>query len=410
MAYGHDNDATDAGQFGGRHSASRPANNLEDVFDDPAHGEIGRDRLGVHFAWEGVLLLGVLALGYLLFANHREALRGDSLKVILVTWAALGILALGAAATLRVGAVNLALGSIAAASGLYYAQHSTDRLLSTAIWPLLLGLAVGAGIAVLVVGFHVPGWAGSLVGALVAIAWIEKNFSGPVDVADGGFNPADQAYYLAGGFALLSIVGGLLCLIKPVRRGVGRFRPVGDPASRRGGLAATVTSGGLILSGGLAAIAGIVAGAAAGVANEQVPAVSGLQATALAIGAALVGGISAFGRRGGVFGTLLATALITLLTVYGQQENWGISPWVLAAGAIAAGLVVTRLVETFGRPLSMDDGPDDWSDVGIASTSTWSSTPASTTAADTWSGLSAQPTSPATTTTSQWGAETDRWR
>jgi ribose/xylose/arabinose/galactoside ABC-type transport system permease subunit len=412
MAYGHDNDATDAGQFGGRHSAaSRPATNLEDVFDDPAHGEIGRDRLGVHFAWEGVLLLGALALGYLLYANHRDAMRGDSLKSMLVSWTILGVLAVAASITLRVGAVNLALGSIAAASSLYYAQHGADGLVETSVWPVLLGLAVGAAIALLVVGFHVPGWAGSIVGALVAIAWIEKNFQGPIEVA-GTENPNDQAYYWIGGFVLISVIGGLLCLIKPVRRGVGRFRPVGDPAVRRGGVAATLTSAGLILSGGLAALAGVLAGAAAGVANEQVPApVTGLQATALAIGAALVGGASAYGRRGGVFGTVLATALVTLLIVYGQQENWGISPWVLAAGAIATGLIVTRLVETFGRPLSMDDGPDDWSDVGIASTSSWSSTTPSTTAADTWSGLSSQPTSPATTTsTSQWGAETDRWR
>ena len=95
----------------GRHSAPRSATNLEDVFDDPAHGEIGRDRLGVHFAWEGVLLLGALALGYLLYANHRDALRGDSLKTMLVAWATLGVLAARCFDTLRVGAVNLALGS-----------------------------------------------------------------------------------------------------------------------------------------------------------------------------------------------------------------------------------------------------------------------------------------------------------
>ena len=76
-------------------------------------------------------MLGALALGYLLYANHRDALRGDSLKTMLVAWATLGVLALAASITLRVGAVNLALGSIAAASALYYAQHGADGVVET---------------------------------------------------------------------------------------------------------------------------------------------------------------------------------------------------------------------------------------------------------------------------------------
>ncbi|HCT79885.1 MAG TPA: ABC transporter permease [Micromonosporaceae bacterium] len=407
MAYERDTDATDAGQFG-RHSLSRPPSvtNLEDVFDDPAHGEIGRDRLGVHFAWEGVLALGAIALGYLLFANHRDAISGGALKTLLVFGAVLGLLALAASISLRVGAPNLALGSVAVASALYYAQKSGGGLIPTATWPVVLALALGVGMAVLVVGFQVPGWAGSLVATLVAIAWIQNRFQSPLSVA-GEFDPTKHAYYLIGGFVLLSLVGGLLGLIKPIRRGVGRFRPVGDPASRRGGVAASVTSLGLILSTVLAAIAGIVMAAAAGAANEQITPSAGLEFTGLALGIALLGGASAYGRRGGVFGTVLATTVITLLITYGEQANWKISIWVLAAGAVGTGLVVTRLVETFGRPLSLDDGPDDWSDVGVGGTSSWSAAPPVT---DAWSGLSA-PTSPAAgTTTSQWGAETDRWR
>ena len=261
----------------------------------------------------------------------------------------------------------------------------------------------------LVVGFHVPGWAGSLVGALVAIAWIEKKFQSPIEVA-GDFNPNDQAYYLIGGVVLISIVGGLLCLIKPIRRGVGRFRSVGDPATRRGGLAATVTSVGLVGSSGLAALGGNSfraccrcrqrAGAAPG---------TGFEWTALAIGAALVGrGQRLRPPRRGVRHAARKRC-DHLADHLWPAKRLGHLLAVLAAGAMATGLIVTRLVETFGRPLSLDDGPDDWSDVGIASTTSWSTHP-TTTAADTWSGLSAQPTSPATTTTSPWGAETDRWR
>lgn len=409
MVYGRDNDATDAGQLSGRHSLSRSSSvtNLDDVFDDPAHGDVGRDRLGVHFAWEGVLLLAVLVLGYLLFANYREAVSGEPLKALLVSIAALGLLAFGASMSLRVGAPNLAIGSIAVASGLYYADKSNSQgLVSTAIWPLMISLAIGVGIAVLVVGFQVPGWAGSLVATLVVIAWIQNKFSDAVSVG-GEYDPIEHSYYLLGGFIVLSLVAGLLGIIKPVRRGIGRFRPTGDPAERRGGMAGTVTSIGLICSTVLASIAGIILAAAAGSADESFRPTLGLEWTALALGAALVGGVSAFGRRGGVFGTILGTALVALVTTYGDHAGWRISVWALAAGTLGTGLVVTRLVETFGRPLTIGDGPDDWSDVGVGGTG-WSTAP---TSGDPWTGLSSAPSSPppTTTTTTQWG-DTDRWR
>lgn len=406
MVYGRDSDATDAG-LSGRHSLSRSGSvaNLDDVFDDPAHGDVGRDRLGVHFAWEGVLLLGAVVLGYLLFANHRDAVTGAGLKELLVFGSVIGMLALGAAISLRVAAPNLALGSIAMASGLYYAKHGGETIISSSITPLAVAMGVGLGIALIVVGFHVPGWAASLVAALVAIAWIQHQFQSDISVS-GDFNPNNRAYYLFGGFAVLSIVAGLLGLIKPIRRGVGRFRPVSDPAVRRGGLAATVTALGLVLSSGLAAAAGIILAAAAGTAGRMVSPSTGIEFTALALGAALVGGVSAFGRRGGVFGTILGTVLIVLVMTYGTRAGWNISDLVLAAGAVTTGLIVTRLVETFGRPLELG-GPDDWSDVGVGGTTGWSTAASG----DPWSGLSSAPASPSptTTTTTQWG-DTDRWR
>lgn len=409
MVYGRDTDATDVGQLTGRHSLSRsgPANNLDDVFDDPMHGEIGRDRLGVHFAWEGVLLLGVVVLAYLLFAGYPSAVKGEGLESLLVFGSALGFLAFGAAMSLRVGAPNLALGPVALASGLYYAKNGDSTIISASIQPVLVAMAIGLGIAVLVVGFHVPGWAASLVATLVAVAWIQNRFPRAVSV-EGTFEPNDRAYYLFGGFAVLSLVAGLLGLIKPIRRGVGRFRPISDPALRRGGVAATVTTLGLVMSTGLAAVGGIIMAAAAGAAGDDVVPGVGLELTALAMGAALVGGVSAFGRRGGVFGTILGTAILVLLITYNREAGWKISDWVLAAGAVGTGLIVTRLVETFGRPLALDEGPEDWSDVGVGGTTGWSTAP---TSGDPWAGLSSAPSSPppTTTTTTQWG-DTDRWR
>lgn len=409
MVFERDADATTAGFSSGRHSFSRTAN-LDDVFDDPAHGQVGRDRLGVHFAWEGVLLLGVVVFGYLLYANHRAAVTGEGLKELLVAISALGLLTFGAAMSLRVAAPNLALGPIAAAASFWYAQKGDSGWIASTIWPLTLALAVGLGIAILVVGFHIPGWAGSLVAALVVMGWsASRNGAGPFEV-NGDFAPSGKAYYLLGGFLALSLVAALLGLIKGIRRGVGRFRPVGDPALRRGGLAASVTIIGLLGSSALAAGAGIIFAAAAGEADEQLAFTGGLELTALAIGAALIGGTSAFGRRGGLFGTALGTVLVALVMTYEDRAGWDINPMIIGAAAVATGLVVTRLVETFGRPLSIDESPDDWTDVGIggASSSGWTSTAPTT--SDPWTGLSSpQSTSTTTTTPSQWG-DSDRWR
>jgi hypothetical protein len=106
---------------------------------------------------------------------------------------------------------------------------------------------------------------------------------------------------------------------------------------------------------------------------------AGLEWTGLALGVALVGGTSAFGRRGGVFGTILAAVLATLFLRYEEEMNWDISEFAIAGGALAAGLVVTRLVESYGRPRFADAGdePDDdnWSpEPDPTITSNWSST------------------------------------
>jgi hypothetical protein len=65
---------------------------------------------------------------------------------------------------------------------------------------------------------------------------------------------------------------------------------------------------------------------------------------------ALVGGTSAYGRRGGVFGTVLAAAVFVLVSDYSNLADYRIDQRVLIGSALIVGLIVTRLVETYGRP------------------------------------------------------------
>jgi ribose/xylose/arabinose/galactoside ABC-type transport system permease subunit len=369
---------------------------IDDIFDDPQYGDAGRDRMAVHFAWEAILLIGTGVLGYLLYSQHKSAVTGQSLRELMVFAAALGLMAFGAAASLRAAAPNLAIGPVAIAAALSFAENG-DAGVSGA-GPKIVGLAalVGLVIAVLVVGFHVPGWAASLAGALAVIVWIQKHAS-PVTVV-GEFDPTDRAWYYFGGFAAASILGAALCAIKPLRRRVGRFRPIGDPAARRGTFAAMVTAVAIISSTVLAAVGGILL---AGL-NSSVRPDLGLEWTGLAIGVALVGGVSAFGRRGGVFGTVLATVVVSLVVRFGDAAGWRLSPYAVAAVTIAAGLVVTRLVETFGKPLLASD-EETWS---ADSGTTWTGG-TGWGGSDTGSWSSSLPAQPTTTRPDPW--QDDRW-
>ncbi|WP_432834433.1 ABC transporter permease [Dactylosporangium sp. CA-092794] len=365
-AYGAPATESTLGLGGARRAAPTPQQ-LGDVFDDPEHGDPGRDRMAVHVLWELVLLLGAAALLYLLHDARSAALSGGELESLLLSGAELGLVAVAMGLTVRAGAPNLAVGPIAFAAALFFTSNSGRGLLMTAGITGLIAVGVGVVIAVLVVAFHVPGWAVSLAVAFGLISWLSDQHD--EKVVTGAYDPHPHALWWAIAVALVAVAGGALGLIGPLRRALGRFRPVRDPAARRGGGAAAFT--GLAIAGSalLSAIAGVLIALdqrSVTISDGSAP-LGALTLTGLALGAALVGGTSAFGRRGGVFGTVLAAAVITLLLRYTAAEGWKLPQFALAAGAIAIGLVVTRLVETFGRPRTRpDDGePVSWTPPSI---------------------------------------------
>ncbi|MFI5932475.1 ABC transporter permease [Actinoplanes sp. NPDC051494] len=325
----------------------------------------GRDRLGVHIGWEIVLLLTVAAIAYLLYRLDPAALQRPALDTLLISGAAIGLLTLGAGLTLRAGVPNLAVGPIALAASLHYAENGDQGLVQAAV--PALGIAAGGGlvVALLVLMLHVPGWVASL-GAAMGVIVYDQLRTGPV-VVQGTYDPSDHAFYLFGAFALLAVFGGALGTIGPIRRLVGRMRPYGDPAERRGGIAALPIVASLILSSVFAVVAGILLAA-----RSQTPIVpgTGLEWTGIAFGAALLAGTSAYGRRGGIFGTLLAVAGLTLFLDYADRRNFEIALFAVAAATVGGGLLVTRLVETYGRPIPVDSG-EDWNAAASTGT-TWS--------------------------------------
>ncbi|SCL62384.1 monosaccharide ABC transporter membrane protein, CUT2 family [Micromonospora citrea] len=326
-------------------SSGIPASVLDNAFDDPAHGEPGRDRFAVHLVWESLLLVALAAGTFLLWREHPDALRGDGLRSLLLDAVVLGLLALAAGLSLRTAAVNLAVGPVAVAAALHVAEQG-DRGVTAAAGPALAVAALGGlALALVVVVLHVPGWAASLAGAAGVIVYVEQR-SAPV-LPQGDYDPGRGAPHLFAGFAAVAVLGGMFAAVRAVRRLVGRFRPVVDPARRRGVVAAVVTSGALVGSTVLAALAGMLAASRG---TGPVVPEAGLDWTVLAVGVALLAGTSAYGRRGGVFGTLLAVCLVAVLVEYAQARGWTVSRWAFGAAAFGVGLLVTRLVEAYGRP------------------------------------------------------------
>jgi ribose/xylose/arabinose/galactoside ABC-type transport system permease subunit len=337
---------------------------LEFVFDDPEDGEPGKDRILVHVLWEVVLLLAVAGVGYLLYRTESSVFSGPNLHQLLLPATVLGIATMGMALSLRAGAPNLAIGAVTAAAAVYYVEHSSGGVTST--WLAIIGLAaaVGAVQGLAVVGLHVPGWAAGIGAAVTVLAWAETT----PQAAPSGVHfqdPTSFAWWWFGGFAAVSLIGAGVGLVPPIRRAVGRFRPVSDPANRRRLLAALITFGATVGSSILAAVAGVLAVNYGAAVEQHQLAASPPESfifAALVLGAALLGGTSAFGRRGGILGTVLAVSLVTVGQAYAERTHPSWPDAAFAAVAIAIGLAVTRLVERFGRPMPSraQEADDDW--------------------------------------------------
>jgi ribose/xylose/arabinose/galactoside ABC-type transport system permease subunit len=315
----------------------------------------------VHGLWELVLALGIAGAGFALARSERGALGGDNLRGLLLVVSLVGLLGIASALGLRAGAPNLAVGAAAIFSGLWIAEHTRgDAWLGPAATAVAICAAVGLVQGLVVVGLHVPSWAASLAVLLAAGAWVIAHVPAVHRGPGFTYDPMPDAYLWFAVIASVSVILSLIGLHPAVRRGFARFRPVADPARRRGKAAAVVTVVATVVSMLTAGLAGVLLAYF----DSEITADEGLALTALGLGTALLGGTSAFGRRGGIFGTIFAACLMTLVLPWldgvgpdSSETTWLFS--IVGAAAIGVGLLVTRLVERFGRPVLLLPSDDD---------------------------------------------------
>ena len=352
--------------------------------------QLPRDRMWVHALWELMLAAGVVGAVLAVRAEDAAALRGDSLRDLLVLLAAGVLLGSGFALSLRAAVPNLAVGAVAVAAGTLTGWLVVER--GYELWVAVLvalgaAVALGIALAVVVVGFRTPAWAVGLGAALGLYAAVLSMGAGRSVLVEGGPDLRRWAWPLAAGAVALSVLGGALGLSPRLRAALGRYRPTGDAAVGRGRAAATTAAAALVGSTVLAAAAGLIIA----LRLRAVVPDDGLTLLAQAAGAALLGGTSAYGRRGGLFGTVLAAGLLQLTALWlGLVEA---EPWTrpaLLGAAILVGVLVGRLVEAAGssrpppEPLDEDDGAgpetemwDPYSTGGFTPERTGSFTPAS---------------------------------
>lgn len=307
--------------------------------------ETPTDRLAVHAVWEvGLLLLG----GGVLFALTQSSggpFAESSWSGYMAALAPLVLLASAVSISLRVGAINLAVGPIALLAAWIFVDASGSG--SAMALGMGLGAAVFVGIvlATLCAWLRVPGWAASgAVGGAVGLWAGSAGEPGQFMLAELPSTGVLAALAAAAG---ISVFLGLVGAFGGVRE---RLAPIRDtPVGERHGRGALVFFG-ILLSVSMAGAAGVLVAWTAVPEQGAAALPDPILLSVLALGAALLGGTSLLGRRGGVAGTVFAAALLLALTWLSEARGWSFDPGWIALSAIVVGFLVTRLVEAMNTP------------------------------------------------------------
>ncbi|MGA8113454.1 MAG: hypothetical protein WCA46_07335, partial [Actinocatenispora sp.] len=192
-----------------------------------------RDRLLVHGVWEVLLIVLVGGLLLFCFITEPRMLSAAGRNQLALNAATLGMLAIALSLSLRAATPNLALGAFATVAGTLFVRSISHGPLVAAAIAIGVSLAAGLVLGLVVAALHVPGWAASLAalcGGLATLTALNRNGTTVVldnaSVPDPGRHPI--VWFAA--VAAVSVLFGLLGLIGPIRRGVGGYRSVADPA------------------------------------------------------------------------------------------------------------------------------------------------------------------------------------
>jgi ribose/xylose/arabinose/galactoside ABC-type transport system permease subunit len=333
-----------------------PASHLGGLYAAPATSPrpaapASLDRLAVHLIWEAILVGITVVLVIAALAGTSRMGFADILRPV----AYLGLVASGLAFSLRTGTPNLAVGSIAAFTAVLGGHLATSdgwSLLGAMTLAVVIAGVIGLATGFVVAALSVPAWAATLAAAILVQ-------SGALGLSHTGIVPLHVTTYPTSQwlaiFVIVSVGGGALWLIPGVRTRLSGARNAAEPGRWTGmsaGLGAVV---GLTGSSLLAGVGGAVM---AIFFEEADPLSGGFNLTVAALAAVLVGGVSVFGRRAGVTGTLFGAVIVStlqlLVEVHGFSPAWEEVP---AGALIVLGLGVSRALESITNALNRPRAP-----------------------------------------------------
>ncbi|MFD0557922.1 monosaccharide ABC transporter membrane protein (CUT2 family) [Stackebrandtia endophytica] len=319
---------------------------------DPAPSDTAApDRLGVHILLEAVLAIVFAGALFWLYLGDSPLTTVAERDALITAMVPLLLLSIAVAVSLRVGAVNLACGAVAVAGAVMFAENSGRGTAVALLAAVGVAVAVGLVLSLLVVALRVPAWLASAVVAAVTMLWVFER----VTIAQLSSDPlptlaTSNSWIWLISVGALSIFGGVVAALNGWRTRLGLCREVNANSRTPDATSNLVTIGVMVMSSLLAGLAGVWTVWTATDGAIVVEGLNPLLVTVFPLAAALLGGTSAFGRRGGILGTLLAALLLMTVLELIESRGWPLHPMWVLLGAIVVGLIITRLVESLGRP------------------------------------------------------------
>lgn len=303
-----------------------------------------------NLVWEAVLLAGLVGVAVTARAVEPQMFQRGVLWTQIGT---LGLLAVGFALSLRTATPNLAVGALSMSGALWFADmiNSDMSLYPAMAVAVLLCALIGLALGVIAGLTSVPAWALTLGAAAILqgslLAVYERQVV-PLRDREVILRSTDFPIW-AVVVVLLSVGGGILFAVPAVRRLLTANRTDGGDPTRFSGRRLVGALVGLTGSSALAGLAGVLLTRYAAAA---VPTTDALTLTAV-LGIALLGGVSVYGRRAGIAGTLLALALFVVvrhwLLLSGSETT---ALMILAGLTVVVGLLASWLIDLIGRALS----------------------------------------------------------
>ena len=285
-----------------------------------------------------VILFSILAPSFFQFGTMLSILRESSVLLVV---------ALGMTFVVLMGSIDLSVGAIATLSALVAATVAKDGNWTVAILAgVAVGVAAGAVNGVLFAYFKVPSFLGTL-GMGLVVGGIGLWFVGgrPVQVFNAEFTWIAQGKILGElpNIALWAIALWAIFSFVGQKTRFGRYTYAIGGAEAVSGLAGIPIRRMkllvLVLSGALAAVAGVLLASRVGAATPGI----GERLTLDSIAAVVMGGTALTGGVGGAYRTILGVLVITTLSV--GLNTLGVAPYMqdIVQGAVVVLAVALTL-------------------------------------------------------------------